>query len=59
MVDATCERSLTNQNKLKFTLADSNSEGDQVVIMVHKTIIVEIARDFLQQEEFDTSKSQN
>ena len=47
-VDAICEWSLTNKKELEFTLDDStNSEGDQVIIMIHKTIIVEIAREFL------------
>ena len=40
-------------NKIEFIFDDSNIEGDQVITMVHKTIIVQIAREFLQLEELD------
>ena len=46
-VDVVCEWSLTNKNELEFTLDDSNSKADLVAITVHKTILCQIAREFL------------
>ena len=31
-----CQLLISNKNKLKFNLDDSNSEEDKVIIMVHK-----------------------
>ena len=36
LADVILEWSLTNKNKLQFTLDDLNSDGDKVIIMVHR-----------------------